>query len=73
MGQINAHLRMKLGPMAAKPGFLLLFVTILAVCDAFNLDTNVPLVKEGRFDSYFGFSVTQHQVYRHRTGTTEHR
>ncbi len=48
------------------------FLGLLAVSYAFNMDTNVPIVKEGRTDSYFGFSVTQHQVYKHQTGTSEH-
>ena len=39
---------------------------------AFNLDTNVPIVKQGNPDSYFGFSVAQHQIYEERTGGTEH-
>lgn len=58
--------------MACGARTLFLFLGVLALSNAFNLDTNVPIVKEGRTDSYFGFSVTQHQVYRRRTGTTDH-
>lgn len=27
----------------------------------FNLDTKIPILKKGRKDSYFGFSVAEHQ------------
>jgi len=33
---------------------------------AFNLDINVPIVKEGNKDSYFGFSVAQHIIKEER-------
>jgi integrin alpha 7 len=44
-----------------------------AKTNAFNLDTHVPIVKQGRgSNSYFGFSVAQHQIYEYTTGTTQH-
>ena len=58
--------------MAVRTGLFFLFLGILVLNDAFNLDTHVPIVKEGRGDAYFGFAVTQHQVYRHQTGSSEH-
>lgn len=42
-------------------GFLNDFFPILY---GFNLDTSVPIVKTGPADSYFGFSLAQHQIYR---------
>ncbi len=39
---------------------------------AFNLDTHVPIIKEGRGNSYFGFSVAQHQIFEEHTGSSKH-
>lgn len=41
-------------------------VTVLG----FNLDTTIPVIKEGPDNSYFGFSVAQHQQLK-RLSTTE--
>ncbi len=52
--------------------FSLAFLSFLTIIEAFNVDTNVPIVKEGRRDSYFGFSVTQHQIYKRREGSSDY-
>ena len=31
---------------------------------AFNLEANFPIIKLGRYDSYFGYSVAQHRTLR---------
>ncbi|XP_032222395.1 integrin alpha-6 [Nematostella vectensis] len=42
---------------------LLLWPAILHYCVAFNIDTNLPLVRQNdQKGSYFGFSVAQHQA-----------
>lgn len=62
--------------MAMESGLLALFFKFILLWHenvAFNLDTDVPIVKEGiSGDSYFGFSVAQHQILQHTTGGTEH-
>jgi hypothetical protein len=40
-------------------------VTVLG----FNLDTVIPVIKEGPDNSYFGFSVAQHQELKRLPGT----
>jgi len=45
---------------------ILLFWGLLG-CEAFNIDINVPIVKLGPPESYFGYSVSPHFI---RTGTT---
>jgi len=45
---------------------ILLFLGFLS-CEAFNIDTSVPIVKLGLPESYFGYSVSPHYI---RTGTT---
>ena len=47
--------------MAAESFFIIYFLHISLLL-AFNLDTDVPIVKEWSRDSYFGFSVAQHQI-----------
>ena len=37
-------------------------VAVLAIVEAFNLEPRMAVVKEGRPGSYFGYSVSQHQV-----------
>jgi len=44
---------------------ILLFLGLLGG-EAFNIDTNVPLIKLGLPESYFGYSVSPHYI---RTGT----
>jgi len=49
----------------------MIFAVILLVfglldCEAFNIDINVPIVKLGLAESYFGYSVSPHYI---RTGT----
>lgn len=44
--------------------FCLLFGSFVTVLNGFNLDTSVPIVKVGPTDSYFGFSIAEHQIYR---------
>ena len=42
-------------------------VIILTVCVSirgFNIDTTIPIVKEGPPGSFFGYSVAQHQQVR---------
>ena len=40
---------------------LVLFTTLcMQQILAFNFDTNVPIVKEGQANSFFGFSIAQH-------------
>ncbi len=39
-----------------------LLLLLAAVCSAFNLEPRIAIVKRGDADSYFGFSVSQHQV-----------
>ena len=48
------------GPVACFAIILYLFYTCSKII-AFNLDTNVPIVKIAPTNSYFGFSVAQHQ------------
>ena len=45
-----------------------IFGLCMLVVDAFNLDTKIPIVKTGPEDSYFGFSVAEHQIYNEITG-----
>jgi len=50
----------------------MMFPVILSFCGllsvtAFNIDTNVPIVKLGLPKSYFGYAVSPHYI---RTGTT---
>ncbi|MFH4973715.1 hypothetical protein AB6A40_000424 [Gnathostoma spinigerum] len=40
--------------------FLSLFLVILTLSDAFNIDTHAPIYKIGPHGSYFGFSVAEH-------------
>jgi len=62
--------------MAAKPLVCAIIWTIfqnLHLTTGFNLDTSVPIVKEGlHSNAYFGFSVAQHQIYQRNTGTEDH-
>ena len=37
-------------------------LAVLAIVEAFNLEPRMAVVKEGRPGSYFGYSVSQHQV-----------
>jgi len=36
-------------------------------CEAFNIDTSVPIIKLGLPESYFGYSVSPHYVRTDRT------
>ena len=38
----------------------LLIVLFISAVNSFNFDTDIPIVKEGNHDSFFGFSVAQH-------------
>lgn len=48
--------------MASVSCFVLCLV-VLVVANAFNLETRMPVIKSGRQDTYFGFSVTGHQIF----------
>lgn len=37
----------------------------------FNLDTVIPVIKVGPADSYFGFSVAQHQQLGRKSGSNK--
>ncbi|XP_052246976.1 integrin alpha-6-like isoform X2 [Dreissena polymorpha] len=39
-------------------------ITCLVIVSAFNLDTTIPVIKQGPPNSYFGFSVAQHKEVR---------
>lgn len=39
-------------------------ITCVVLVSGFNLDTTIPVIKEGPDNSYFGFSVAQHQHIR---------
>lgn len=43
-------------------------ITCVVLVTSFNLDTTIPVFKEGPSDSYFGFSVAQHQQLRASDG-----
>ena len=42
----------------------LAFVVIFSRCYGFNLDPRFSVTKRGSRDSYFGYSVTEHQIVR---------
>lgn len=42
-------------------------ITCVVLVSGFNLDTTIPVIKIGPKDSYFGFSLAQHQ--QKRTGS----
>ena len=42
--------------------FTVFTVLIYYGVHGFNLDTKIPIVKKGRANSYFGFSVAQHMI-----------
>eukprot|EP00058_Branchiostoma_floridae_P009623 XP_002595111.1 hypothetical protein BRAFLDRAFT_125782 [Branchiostoma floridae] len=44
------------------PSLFCVFLWILPLTLGFNYETRIPLVKEGPQNSYFGFSVAQHQI-----------
>ncbi|XP_078655936.1 integrin alpha-6-like isoform X1 [Branchiostoma floridae x Branchiostoma belcheri] len=44
------------------PSLFCVFLWILPLTLGFNYETRIPLVKQGRRNSYFGFSVAQHQI-----------
>lgn len=45
---------------------LLLLAVAAAFSEGFNLEPRIAIVKEGDRDSYFGFSVSQHQIIQSR-------
>lgn len=45
----------------------LILVIILQEVTSFNLDTTIPIIKEGPANSFFGFSVAQHQELKRIT------
>ena len=48
---------------------LLLLLLLLEVTVGFNLEPRIPVVKNGRSGSYFGYSVAQHQSTFSLSGT----
>ncbi|BFY97498.1 hypothetical protein BsWGS_00539 [Bradybaena similaris] len=44
------------------------FLTYIIVTDAINLDAKFSVIKRGKANSYFGFSVAQHQVLTEPVG-----
>jgi hypothetical protein len=40
---------------------LLVILTITCVC-GFNVDTQIPFIRRGPTNSYFGFSLAEHQI-----------
>lgn len=48
----------------------LLFVfRFLIIVRGFNLETRLPLVKQGNAGSYFGYSVAAHQIRNEHNGS----
>ncbi|XP_049862798.1 integrin alpha-PS1 isoform X1 [Schistocerca gregaria] len=59
-----------------KPGacvYLRIVLTACCVvcCATFNLEARIPIIKRGAIDSYFGYSVAEHQVINEATGVIE--
>jgi hypothetical protein len=48
---------------------VLLLLLLLEVTVGFNLEPRIPVVKNGRSGSYFGYSVAQHQSTFSLSGT----
>lgn len=48
--------------MAASQNIGLLIILSIASVSAFNIDTKIPFIRKGEGDSYFGFSVAEHQI-----------
>jgi len=46
-------------------------ITCVVLVSGFNLDTTIPVIKQGPAGSYFGFSVAQHQQLRGGNGDVE--
>ena len=47
-------------------------LTFFLDIQCFNLDTNVPIVKIGDANSYFGFSVAQHPMTNLKTNKIDY-
>jgi len=59
--------------MAAKARWRILPVTcllLLRTAVAFNIDTDAPIVKHGRTDAYFGFSLVSHFIQNRITAVS---
>lgn len=41
---------------------ILLFTNLIAINNAFNLESRLPIVKYGPRNSYFGYSVAEHLI-----------
>ena len=57
----NSATESKMGGPGPVAYFAIYLFYICSTIGAFNLDTKVPIVKTGPPNSYFGFSVAQHQ------------
>lgn len=44
-----------------KFAFLFFTVSVLSAVFGFNLESRIPVIKEGNAGSYFGYSVAEHQ------------
>lgn len=61
MAKVNSRgLRASFGSQSLIFLFLLSFY--LCLVEAFNLEVRVPIIKQGNHESYFGYSVAQHQT-----------
>lgn len=49
----------------------ILISTISILCDAFNLENRLPIVKRGDNGTYFGYSVASHIVTETEDGSDE--
>lgn len=49
---------------------LLVILTITCVC-GFNVDTQIPFRRKGPTNSYFGFSLAEHQITNSVGSVTE--
>ncbi|XP_077299623.1 multiple edematous wings isoform X2 [Arctopsyche grandis] len=63
MAKVNSRgLRASFGSQSLL--FLFLLSCYLCLVEAFNLEVRVPIIKQGHEESYFGYSVAQHQTQK---------
>lgn len=61
-GLPGLHKSLKMALVRYRLSAILILLPYLSPAFSYNVDTKVPIVKEGNPDSYFGFSVAEHQI-----------